>query len=110
MTASPRFGLSTHLFHGERLTRRHLERIATHGFPLLEVFATRSHFDYHDEAAVRLLAEWLDDTRLTLNSVHAPICASLINGAWGESYSNAIADDGRRRKALSEAVKNRLAG
>ena len=52
---------------------------------------------------MRALAEWLDDTRLTLNSVHAPICASLINGAWGETFSNAIADDARRRKALAEA-------
>ena len=100
-----RYGVSTHLYHDQRLDRDHLVEIAAHGFDCIELFATRTHFDYHDEAAIRLLAEWLDDTRLTLNSVHAPICASLINGAWGESYSNAIADDGRRRKALSEAEK-----
>jgi len=98
-----RFGVSTHLFHDQRLERDHLVEIAAHGFDCIELFATRTHFDYHDGVAVRSLAEWLEDTRLTLNSMHAPICASLTNGTWGESYSNAIADDARRRKALTEA-------
>ena len=98
-----RYGVSTHLFHDLRLDREHLVEIAAHGFDSIELFATRTHFDYHDAAAVQALAEWLDDTRLTLNSVHAPICASLIGGTWGETYSTAIADDPRRRKALSEA-------
>lgn len=98
-----RFGVSTHLFHDQRLEREHLVEIAAHGFDCIELFATRTHFDYHDSVAVRSLAEWLEDTRLTLNSMHAPICASLTNGVWGESYSNAVADDTRRRKALNEA-------
>jgi sugar phosphate isomerase/epimerase len=98
-----RFGVSTHLFHDQRLERDHLVEIAAHGFDCIELFATRTHFDYHDSVAVRSLAEWLEDTRLTLNSMHAPIYASLTNGVWGESYSNAVADDTRRRKALNEA-------
>jgi sugar phosphate isomerase/epimerase len=98
-----RFGLSTHLFHDQRLDREHLVEIAAHGFDCIELFATRTHFDYHDQAAVRALAEWLDDTQLTLNSVHAPICASLTNGVWGETFSNAVIDESRRRKALAEA-------
>lgn len=101
--SSLRFGVSTHLYHDQRLDREHIVEIAAHGFDCVEVFATRTHFDYHDSVAVRSLAEWLDDTRLTLNSVHAPICASLIHGEWGETFSNAIADDQRRRKALAEA-------
>lgn len=100
--SSLRFGVSTHLYHDQRLDREHLVEIAAHGFDCVEVFATRTHFDYHDRVAVRSLAEWLDDTRLTLNSMHAPICASLVNGEWGESFSNAITDDQRRRKALTE--------
>jgi sugar phosphate isomerase/epimerase len=101
--SSLRFGVSTHLYHDWRLDRDHLVEIAAHGFDCVEVFATRTHFDYHDSVAVRSLAEWLEDTRLTLNSMHAPICASLINGEWGEPFSNAIAHDERRKKALSEA-------
>lgn len=97
------FGVSTHLYHDRRLDRDHLVEIAAHGFDCIELFATRTHFDYHDTQAVRALAEWLDDTRLTLNSLHAPICASLINGEWGEMFSTAVADDQRRRKALTEA-------
>lgn len=98
-----RFGLSTHLFHADRLDREHLVEIAAHGFDAVEVFATRTHFDYHDPRAAVALAEWLDDTRLTLNSIHAPICASLVDGVWGDSYSTAVADEARRRRTLAEA-------
>ena len=100
--SSLRFGVSTHLFHDLRLDREHLVEIAAHGFECVEVFATRSHFDYHDGAAVRALAEWLEDTRLTLHSVHAPITASFVNGEWGEPFSTAVSDDERRRRTLSE--------
>src|ERR671911_478825 len=98
-----RYGVSTHLFHDLRLDRTHLVEIAAHGFDCIELFATRTHFDYHDGVAVRSLAEWLEDTRLTLHSVHAPICASLVNGEWGDPFSNAVTDDERRRRALAEA-------
>jgi sugar phosphate isomerase/epimerase len=101
--SSPRFGVSTHLFHDQRLDREHLVEIAAHDFDCIELFATRSHFDYHDGAAVRSLAEWLDDTRLTLNSMHAPITASLVGNTWGEAYSTAATDEARRQRALSEA-------
>jgi sugar phosphate isomerase/epimerase len=97
------FGVSTHLYHGQRLDREHLVEIATHGFDAVEVFATRTHFDYHDPAAVAALGEWLDDTRLTLHSMHAPVTASFVNGAWGEPYSTAIADEARREQAVAEA-------
>ena len=50
-----KFGVSTHLYHEERLQKAHLLEIAAHGFEAVEVFATRSHFDYHDEAAIRAL-------------------------------------------------------
>ncbi len=98
-----RFGVSTHLYHDLQLDRDHLVEIAAHGFDRVELFATRTHFDYHDAAAIGTLAEWLDDTQLTLNSVHAPICASFINGQWGEPFSTAVADDQKRRQALAEA-------
>ena len=46
------FGISTHLYHDQRLERGHLAQIAAHGFEAIELFATRSHFDYHDPAAI----------------------------------------------------------
>jgi sugar phosphate isomerase/epimerase len=98
-----RFGISTHLFHDQRLDRGHLAQIASFGFETIELFATRSHFDYHDESAIASLAEWLSETGLTLNSVHAPIADGRTSGQLTGSFSNADADDARRRKALSES-------
>jgi sugar phosphate isomerase/epimerase len=97
-----RFGISTHLYHDQRLERDHLAEIAGFGFEAIELFATRSHFDYHDESAIAALAEWLSETGLVLNSVHAPITASMKAGAGGASFSNALADNSRRQAAVRE--------
>ena len=97
-----RFGISTHLYHDRRLERSHLEQISSYSFEAIELFATRSHFDYHDESAIAALADWLSETGLTLNSVHAPTTASGAGRNWGESYSNAAADSVRRQTAVAE--------
>jgi sugar phosphate isomerase/epimerase len=97
-----RFGISTHLFHEQRLIREHLVHIAAHGFEAIELFATRAHFDYHDERAIAELAEWLADTRLELHSVHAPIVAALKDGKWVDPFSNASRDEASRKTALQE--------
>ncbi|HEY1308411.1 MAG TPA: sugar phosphate isomerase/epimerase family protein [Vicinamibacterales bacterium] len=97
-----RFGISTHLFHEQRLTREHLVHIAAYGYDAIELFATRTHFDYHSADAASALAEWLSDTRIELHSVHAPIVESLQAGRWIGSFSNASGDDTRRKAALSE--------
>lgn len=97
-----RFGISTHLYHDRRLERDHLEQVASYGFEAIELFATRSHFDYYDERAIAALADWLSETGLTLNSVHAPIMASAAGGQSGERYSNALADNARRQAAVRE--------
>lgn len=97
------FGVSTHLFHEYRLDREHLVHVAAHGFETIEVFATRSHFDYRSPDAVRKLREWLIDTRLSLHSVHAPAFEGYRNGRWIGSFSNASTDESRRKAAVSEA-------
>ena len=99
-----RFGISTHLFHEHRLSREHLVHIAAHGFEAIELFATRSHFDYHDEQAIAALAEWLADTRLEVHSVHAPIVQSLKDGQWIDPFSNASRDEANRKTALQETA------
>lgn len=82
-----RFGISTHLYHDQKLERAHLAEIAAHGFEGIELFATRSHFDYRDAAAVESLAQWLDETGLTLFSVHAPITDAFGAGdTWSPTY------------------------
>jgi sugar phosphate isomerase/epimerase len=97
------FGVSTHLFHESRLTREHLADVAGHGFEAVELFATRSHFDYHDTRAVHELAEWLSDLQLELHSVHAPIVEAIRGGKWVGSFSIASGDESRRKAALAEA-------
>jgi sugar phosphate isomerase/epimerase len=97
-----RFGISTHLFHESRLTREHLVHIAAHGFEAVEVFCTRSHFDYRDEQAIAQLGEWLADTRLELHSMHAPIVESMNGGKWVGPFSNASGNETRRKAAIAE--------
>src|SRR5882672_10422858 len=58
------FGISTHLYHGQRLSRDHLLEIAAHGFEWVEVYATRTHFDYHNPAAVADLQQWIAEAGL----------------------------------------------
>ncbi len=98
-----RFGISTHLFHDAPLARAHLQAVADRGFDCVELFATRTHFDYHDEAAAARLGEWLRETGLTLHSVHAPITDSLVKGVWGANFSNAAGDARKRALAVQEA-------
>jgi len=103
---SMRFGLSTHLVHGERLERRHLERIAARRFELIEIFATRTHFDYHDLRHAAAVRRWMDDLRLTAWSMHAPICDGFTGGVWGRAYSNAASDSSRRQQAVTETQQS----
>jgi sugar phosphate isomerase/epimerase len=98
-----RFGVSTHLFHDQRLSRTHLAHIAAHGFEAVEVFATRTHFDYHDPAAIAQLAEWLNETGLALHGIHAPIVESMAAGdQWGAPISIGVSDNARRQAAVKE--------
>jgi sugar phosphate isomerase/epimerase len=98
-----RFGISTHLYHDQKLGREHLAEVAAYGFDRIELFATRSHFDYRDEGALDALAGWLADTGVTLHSVHAPITDAFGRGdAWGSTFSNATTDSARRAAAIRE--------
>jgi sugar phosphate isomerase/epimerase len=97
-----RFGISTHVFHERRLEREHLAQIAGYGFDSLELFATRSHFDYRDESAVAKLKQWLAETGLTMGSVHAPITDVFGGHGWHATYSNAVGAHDRREAAVRE--------
>ncbi len=98
-----RFGLSTHLFHGQRLTREHLIEIAGAGFTAIELFATRTHFDYHNPGTIADLQQWLGEAGLELSSVHAPVNESFVGGRWGTVLSLASSDAAVRARALAEA-------
>ena len=76
------FGLSAHLFVGERLTSHVLDQILAAGFRTIEIFAARQHIDYHDMNHVRDVAQWFQDHDLKLHSLHAPLYADFD---WGRS-------------------------
>jgi sugar phosphate isomerase/epimerase len=97
-----RFGVSTHLYHEERLRNAHLLEIAANGFEAVEVFATRSHFDYHDDAAIRSLKVWLAEANLDLHSVHAPITDVFAHGHGQRAFSTAVRDNDARKTTLRE--------
>ena len=99
------FGISTHLYHDRTLEPGHLASIAAYGFEHIELFATRSHFDYRDRSAVAALAGWLRDTGVTLHSVHAPITTRFGPGDSREgAFSNASAEPARRQAAVDETA------
>jgi sugar phosphate isomerase/epimerase len=98
-----RFGISTHLYHDQKLDRSHLAQVAGYGFESIELFATRSHFDYRDPAAVAALGEWLETTGLGFHSVHAPITDRFGAGdKWTPTYSIAAADAAKRQATVDE--------
>ena len=101
--AKRQFGISTHLYHNQRLSRDHLVEIAAHGFEAVEVFATRTHFDYHNPASVADLQQWLAESGLELHAVHAPIGESFTAGRWGPPLTIATTDPDARARAVAEA-------
>ena len=96
------FGVSTHLYHEYKLQKSHLLEIAAHGFGAVELFATRSHFDYHDPAAIEALADWLTESNLTLHSVHGPITDRFAQGRIQRMFSTATRDQDARKETLRE--------
>ncbi len=101
-----RYGVSTHLYHAERLARAHLAEIAAAGFDAVEVFATRSHVDYHDGAALDAVGGWVTELGLRVHGIHAPIMEAFGRGdRWeGRTFSIAASDQARRREAVQEAT------
>jgi len=64
--------LSTYLFASRKLTPELLGQIASTGFEGLEIFCTRSHFEYSMKTEVRAMAGALEANHLRLVSLHAP--------------------------------------
>jgi len=69
--------LSSYLFISRRLTPEMLGQIAGAGFEAVEIFGTRSHFDYTSKQEVQGVASALAQHRLTLASLHAPTSRDL---------------------------------
>jgi len=96
------FGISTHLFHADRLRREHLHTIAAHGFTTVELFATRSHLDYHNPSVVADFQMWLGEAGLVLHGIHAPIWTSFDGVKPDGMLSLANSDPAARARAVAE--------
>jgi len=95
------FGVSTQLYHAQRLRQAHLAEVAAQGFDAVEIIATRSHLDYHDPAVLDELAGWLTHEGLRLHSLHAPVM-ERFEGRWINPLSIASPDGAARERAVRE--------
>src|SRR6202022_3216358 len=64
--------LSSYLFISRKRTPELLGQIANTGFEGVELFCSRSHFDYTSRAQIQAMAEALNTQKLTLETLHAP--------------------------------------
>lgn len=69
--------LSTYLFVSRKLTPELLEQIAAAGFQGVEIFCTRSHFEYSTKTEIHAMAGALEAHHLHLVSMHAPTSRDL---------------------------------
>jgi len=95
--------LSTYLFVSKKLTRELLGQVREAGFQAVEIFATRSHFDYATKAEVQAVAQALAEHQLRLNSLHAPTSRDVsINREGGVPLSVTEVERVRRVEAMDE--------
>ncbi len=95
--------LSTYLFVSKKLTPELLSQISSAGFQAIEIFATRSHFDYANPLEVRAIAQSLADRHLQLASLHAPTSRDLsLNREGGTPLSICEVERVRRIEAMDE--------
>jgi sugar phosphate isomerase/epimerase len=65
------------LFVSRKLTAELLGQISEAGFEAVEIFSTRSHFDYTVKKDVQTIASALSQHKLTMASLHAPTSRDL---------------------------------
>src|SRR5271169_4357669 len=95
--------LSTYLFVSKKLNRELLAQIHGVGFQGVEIFATRSHFDYATKEEVRGIAQALADNHLQLSSLHAPTSRDInVNREGGSPLSVTEVERVRRIEAMDE--------
>ncbi|MGC1265117.1 MAG: sugar phosphate isomerase/epimerase family protein [Candidatus Acidiferrum sp.] len=95
--------LSTYLFVSRRLNTELLGQISGAGFEALEIFATRSHFDYTSKEEVQAIASALAQHHLALASLHAPTSRDLsATREGGAPLSITEVERVRRIEAMDE--------
>src|SRR5579871_3233763 len=95
--------LSTYLFVSRRLTRDLISQIGSAGFHGIEIFCSRSHFDYTSKAEIQNIAGAMSDAKLKLESLHAPTSRDRsANREGGTPLSICEVERVRRIDAMDE--------
>lgn len=91
------------MFISRKLTHELLAQIAGAGFQGVEIFCSRSHFDYASKPEVRAVAKMLADNKLWLSSLHAPTSRDLsATREGGTPLSICEVERVRRIEAMDE--------
>src|SRR5215467_4442842 len=95
--------LSTYLFVSKKLSPELLGQIAEAGFQGLEIFCTRSHFEYTMKPEIRAMASAIEAHHLQLVSLHAPTSRDLsAMRESGAPLSICEVERVRRNEAMDE--------
>lgn len=101
--------ISTYVYVRQRLHPGMLEGLARAGAEAIEIFCSRGHFDYHDRAHVRELANWFKSSPGTLHSLHSPMFYDAEEWERGAREPIHIADPDRKRQiAATDEIKRAL--
>src|SRR5580700_3065967 len=95
--------LSTYIFVSRKLMRDLISHIGDAGFRGVEIFCSRSHFDYTSRAEIQNIAGALSDAKLKLASLHAPTSRDLsATREGGQPLSICEVERVRRIEAMDE--------
>src|ERR1700742_2385856 len=95
--------LSTYLFISRKLTRELISQIGDSGFHGVEIFCSRSHFDYTSRAEIQNVGARVADEKLKLASLHAPTSRDLsATREGGQPLSICEVERVRRIEAMDE--------
>ncbi len=101
--------ISSHLAVGHRLTTSWLGKVERAGFPAVEIFCARQHFDYRDSLQVADLGHWFRDSELKLHSLHSPMFTDEVWGRSGPDTHVNITERGKvERLHWVEEIKRAL--
>src|ERR1700688_5117463 len=102
--------LSSYVFISRKATPELLGQIANAGFEGVELFCSRSHFDYTARAQIQAMAEALKIHKLYLESLHAPNSRDLsATREGGTPLSICEVERVRRIEAMDE-LKRAMVG
>ena len=94
--------ISTYMFRHAPLGGRLLDQIAKAGFGQIELYCSRSHFDYTNSDHKREIADWFLGSSAKLLSVHAPLSREPVETSHHGVVSIAYLERHRRQDSIDE--------